>query len=74
MNLIKILKIIGLISALGYMIPIILVWIFANIRGHTYFSAGEPILIIKYFEWILGTIGIFIIISYLKQELDTIHQ
>jgi len=51
------------------MIVILSTWMYWNSQGITYFSAGEPILSIKYFEWILGIIGILVIPYYIKQEI-----
>jgi hypothetical protein len=44
--------------------------VFANIEGYVYFSAGEPVLSIKYLEWILGSVGIFVAVNYLQKELN----
>lgn len=56
-------------ATLAYMVVILFTWMSANFQGYLYFSAGEPILPIKYFEWILGIIGILVIPHYIKQEL-----
>ena len=69
-NSIKIVRILGLMALISYMIVILLTWVFANIEGYVYFSAGEPVLSIKYFEWILGSLGIFVAINYLQKELN----
>jgi hypothetical protein len=67
----KIVRIIGLMALISYMIVILFTWIFANLQGYMYFSAGEPILSIKYPEWILGFIGIFVAIDYLNREINS---
>ena len=65
----RFLKILGLISVLSYMIVILFTWMYANHMGYVYFSAGEPVSLIKYPEWILGIIGIFAIASDLRNEM-----
>jgi len=67
----KIVRIIGLMALISYMIVILFTWIFANMQGYMYFSAGEPVLSIKYPEWILGFIGIFVALDYLHRELNS---
>ena len=67
---IKILRILGLMALISYMIVILYTWIFANIGGYVYFSAGEPVLSIKYIEWMLGFLGIFVATYYLHKELN----
>lgn len=57
-------------ALISYMIVILFTWVFANIEGYEYFSAGEPVLSIKYLEWMLGLLGIFVAVSYLKKELN----
>jgi hypothetical protein len=69
-NLIKNIRILGLMALISYMIVILFTWVFANIDGYVYFSAGEPVLPIKYLEWVLGLLGIFVAISYLQKELN----
>lgn len=64
------LKIVGLMAVLSYMIVILFTWIYANQQGYVYFSAGEPVSLIKYPEWALGFLGIFAIANALKNELD----
>jgi len=68
---IKIVRIIGLMALISYMIVILFTWIFANLQGYMYFSAGEPVLSIKYPEWMLGFIGIFVAFDYLHRELNS---
>lgn len=70
-NKLKIVRIIGLMALISYMIVILFTWIFANLQGYMYFSAGEPVLSIKYPEWILGFIGIFVAIDYLNREINS---
>ena len=67
----RIFRILGLIAVLSYMIVILLTWMYANHQGYVYFSAGEPISIIKYPEWILGIMGIFATVSVIRRELNT---
>lgn len=67
----KFVRIIGLMALISYMIVILFTWIFANLQGYMYFSAGEPVLSIKYPEWILGFIGIFVAFDYLHRELNS---
>jgi len=66
------LNIVGLITAISYMIVILFTWIYANHQGYVYFSAGEPILIIKYIEWTLATISIYTLTSKLVCEINLI--
>lgn len=69
-NMIKNIRILGLMALISYMIVILFTWVFANIDGYVYFSAGEPVLSIKYLEWVLGILGIFVAVNYLKKELN----
>jgi len=69
-NIVKITRILGLMALISYMIVIIFTWMFANIEGYVYFSAGEPVLSIKYLEWVLGLLGIFVAVNYLQKELN----
>lgn len=68
-KILGILRIIGLISVISYMTAILFIWISANFMGFVYFSAGEPVSLIKYPEWILGFIGLVVSIDYLRMEL-----
>ena len=65
-------RILGLMAVLSYMVVILLTWIYANHQGYVYFSAGEPISLIKYPEWVLGFLGIFATASVLRKELDNL--
>ena len=65
-------RILGLMAVLSYMVVILLTWIYANHQGYVYFSAGEPISFIKYPEWVLGFLGIFATASVLRKELDNL--
>jgi hypothetical protein len=65
-------RILGLMAVLSYMIVILLTWIYANHQGYVYFSAGEPISLIKYPEWVLGFLGILTTASVLRRELDNL--
>jgi hypothetical protein len=72
MNFLKILKmtrILGLIALISYIGVILAIWINANLGGYVYFSAGEPMLIIKYAEWGLGFIGLSVATNFLCREL-----
>jgi hypothetical protein len=69
-NLVKNIRILGLMTLISYMVVILFTWMFANIEGYVYFSAGEPVLSIKYLEWMLGSLGIFVAVNYLKKELN----
>ena len=69
-NIVKIVRILGLMALISYMIVILFTWMFANIEGYVYFSAGEPVLSIKYLEWVLGLLGIFVAVNYLHKELN----
>ena len=57
-------------SLISYMIVILFTWVYANIEGNVYFSAGEPVMSIKYIEWMLGILGIFVAANYLQKELN----
>lgn len=66
---IMIFRVIGLLALISYMVVILFTWILANMEGYVYFSAGEPIVPVKYLEWVLGFIGIVVAIHYLREEL-----
>jgi hypothetical protein len=66
----KVIRILGLMSVLSYMIIILLTWIYANYQGYEYFSAGEPVSLIKYPEWALGFLGILVTASMVRREID----
>jgi hypothetical protein len=65
----KIIRLLGLAAIISYMTIILCTWALANYRGYVYFSAGEPVLVIKYFEWVLGVLGICVAVAYLVDEL-----
>jgi hypothetical protein len=44
----RLLRILGLMTVLSYMIIILFTWIYANHQGYVFFSAGEPVSLIKY--------------------------
>ena len=69
-KLVKLFRILGLMALISYMIVILFTWMYANMEGFVYFSAGEPVLSIKYPEWILGFLGIFVATDYLHKELN----
>ena len=66
----RMLRILGLMAVLSYMIVILFTWMYANFQGYVYFSAGEPVSLIKYPEWALGILGILVTASILRRELD----
>ncbi len=69
-TLLRLLRILGLMAVLSYMIVILFTWMYANHQGYVYFSAGEPVSLIKYPEWVLGILGILATASVLRRELD----
>ncbi len=68
-KIMKLVRILGLMVIISYMIAILFVWISANIDGYAYFSAGEPELRIRYLEWALGVLGILVAVYYFREEL-----
>ncbi|HEY9245517.1 MAG TPA: hypothetical protein VIO11_01595 [Candidatus Methanoperedens sp.] len=66
----KMIRILGLMAVISYMVVILFTWVYANIKGYVYFSAGEPELLIKYSEWALGALGILAAIDYLRKEIN----
>lgn len=62
--------IVGLMTALSYMICTLYTWIYAVMQGYVYFSAGEPNIHIRNLEWVGGIYTIFILIYLIKRELD----
>ena len=70
----KFVRILGLIAVISYMIVILFVWIYANMEGYMYFSAGEPVVLIKYSEWALGAAGIAAAFDCLRNELKSLSQ
>lgn len=71
-KLFRTVRILGLMSVISYMTVILFTWVYANLTGYVYFSAGEPELLIKYPEWVLGLIGISVAIDCLRKELDAL--
>lgn len=71
-KLFRTVRILGLMSVISYMTVILFTWVYANLMGYVYFSAGEPELLIKYPEWALGLIGISVAIDCLRKELDAL--
>lgn len=69
-TILRMLNILGLMAVLSYMIVILFTWMYANFQGYVYFSAGEPVSIIKYPEWALGILGILVTARVLRRELD----
>ncbi len=68
-KIMKIVRMIGLMAVISYTATILFIWVYANIQGYVYFSAGKSILSIKYLEWLFGIIGIFVVIDCLRKEL-----
>lgn len=68
-RLVKSIRIIGLLALIIYMAVILHDWISASMEGRLSFSAGEPNALVKYCEWILGFIGIFVAFDYLIRLL-----
>jgi hypothetical protein len=62
-------RIIGLVALISYMVGILFIWMHANLDGNVYFLAGEPTSFIKYSEWVLGLVGIFVGADYLRKEI-----
>lgn len=62
-------RILGLVALISYMVGILFTWVHANLDGNVYFLAGEPISFIKYSEWALGLVGIFVGVDYLRKEI-----
>ena len=69
-KIMKLVRILGMMVLISYMVVILYAWISANMTGYVYFSAGEPELWIKYFEWTLGVLGILVAADYLRKELS----
>ena len=67
--MIRIVRILGLMALISYILVILLTWIEATEDGFIYFTAGEPSTKIRYSEWILGFLGFFVAIYYLLMEL-----
>ena len=67
---IKIVRILGLMALISYIVVILFTWIYANQEGFIYFTAGETSMKIKYSEWILGFLSFFVAIYYLLMELS----
>ena len=68
----KMVRILGLMALISYMTVILFTWIQANLAGYVYFSAGEPTLSIRYLEWTLGFIGIFVAVDSLCKEVKIV--
>ncbi len=60
----------GLMTVMSYTAVVMITWIYANMRGYLYFSAGEPVLLIKYTEWGLGFLGLFACVDMLRYEIN----
>lgn len=66
----KLIRVLGLLTALAYLIVILFIWVSANMAGYIYFTAGEPDLRVKYAEWLLGVVGIYTQVIELKEKLN----
>ncbi len=62
-------RILGLAALISYMVGILFIWVHANLNGNVYFLVGEPTQVIKYSEWVLGLVGIFVGADYLRKEI-----
>jgi len=69
---VKNIRILGLMALISYMIVILFTWIYANFNGYVYFMAGEPNIVIKYTEWVLGFAGIIVAADFLRKEMNEI--
>ena len=65
----RLIYILGLMTALAYMITILLTWIASEFAGYTFFSAGEPNRLILITEWVLGLNAIYSLVIYCKKEI-----
>jgi len=54
-------RIIGLSTAIAYMVVIIIMWMYWNYNGYSYVQFQEPNYIIKYSEWVLGIVSIVLL-------------
>lgn len=68
-KIMKIIRVLGLMTLICYMSVILFTWIYTNLDGNVYFLAGEPVLSIKYLEWALGFTGIFVALDCLFKEI-----
>lgn len=68
-KIMKIIRVLGLMTLICYTSVILFTWIYTNMDGEVYFLAGEPVLSIKYFEWALGFTGIFVAFDCLFKEI-----
>lgn len=66
-RIVKQVRIFGLMALISYMIVVLFTWIYANMQGFIYFSAGIPEPEIKYIVWVLGFLGFIVAIDYLHQ-------
>lgn len=62
-------RVFGLLSLFSWVVVIMGLWIYANLHGYTYFSGGEPLWYVKWFEWFAGAVGIVTAVDYLWAEL-----
>jgi len=67
------LKLLGYLTAISFLSVHIATWMYANHLGFTYFSAGEPILIIKYAEWGLGITSTSILTGCTIEEIGKVQ-
>ncbi len=67
----KYINIFSIVFALGYLMTFLGIWIYqTGFQSYTYISVGEPNLLIKYFEWIIGLIALGYLAKSGKKELD----
>lgn len=71
-NLLKLLRLAGITTVIGYMVIILYTWMLASHQGYTYFMAGEPVAVIRYAEWILGIIGVSVMVDVYRKEIDSV--
>ncbi len=67
------LRLIGSITIIAYITCILLIWVYANVKGYVYFQGGEPLWFIKYPEWFLGAIGLWTAVDLFVKEVKEIE-
>jgi hypothetical protein len=64
-------NIIGLSFALAWILVFLGLWVYrTGIQDHTIVTFYEQNLIIKYSEWMMGTLAVVVITKQIKEELD----
>jgi hypothetical protein len=66
----KKLRIFGLVCALSYVVVVLLTWAYMDIQGYKFVVVSEPIIAIKYTEWLMGGLSIGVLLSYLIDEVN----